>query len=142
MTIKQMSPEELKEWRKDLPPGRERAVVTKKPLVKPRAAEDLTIAGDEATFKTDDDFKPATPRESVDATEAVLLSSFFRNEVQFQQLVRTVRHMHPTLVAHMTDVEVGELAKRVYRDKLIEGIHRVYEAQGRGRELVHKVEGY
>ena len=138
--VRVATPEELKEWRKDLPKGKKRGVWTESTPSSPKS-EGFSSDGDEGSFVTEAP-KPALPGAAAAAGEALVLDSFMRDRDQFAQLVRMIRFSHPKETAHMTDGEIGEFAKTVYREKVRDATTRAYHLLGREKELQIKTGGY
>lgn len=88
------------------------------------------------------DFKRRTPKATAEAVAQQVLGSMLADRDKFALLVKTMRNIHGAKVEWMTDEQVAELARRVYREQAEAAATRVFNMEGRGRELVVNLDGY
>jgi hypothetical protein len=130
--VKALSPQELREWRRKLPKGWQRAVSPALSAPRPPAE----TVGDKAGALE----VPITRRQGpVEAHKQVLdgmRRNAFRSREDFQAAVRQLRKWSPGLIAHLTDEQAAQQLEDQWDRSVREAVQRVYRQRGRGDELV------
>jgi hypothetical protein len=131
--------DELKDWRARVAKrGHTREVYT----LQSRAPSGRALDGGDGAGMAVPAVTPMGPRATADERTSQLMKSMMATPESRAQLIRTMRHLHPKESAHLSDGQILELARKVYRQKQIESTNRVFANIGRGGELKIKTAGY
>jgi hypothetical protein len=85
--------------------------------------------------------KPVGPRQAAQDGATRVLGSMLADRKQFAQLVRTMRHTHPSETAHMSDEQIARFARNIYTERIRESTTRAFTKMGRGNELIVRASG-
>ena len=81
-----------------------------------------------------------SPKQAATEVETRILGSMLRNRDSFAVLVQTMRTVYGSRVQWMTDEQIAQFAREVYRDKVRESTTKAFRKK-RANELVIHVGG-
>jgi hypothetical protein len=139
-TTRYLTSDELREWRRTLPRGSQRAVAQgSRPY--PPAAEPLAD-GSGAVMSPPSRPPAATPRETFERTFDQIWGWAHKSKAEYLAMVKVLRAANPWQIAHLTDEQAAEMLEDGARKNVEAAVKRAFVKLGRGRELQIKVGGF
>jgi len=139
-SVRHLSQEELRDWRRNFPRGWQRASYTiqRSPDKSGEQVEMVDGAAQVPSVAP----KPSTPTESYEMAKAHYTKHMKRSRHDYQVMVRALRTTDPGLIDHLTDAQAAAQLESAWDRKIRASIERVYHRLGRERELQIKTGGF
>jgi hypothetical protein len=139
-TVRYLTGDELRKWRRTLPRGSQRAVAQgSRPY--PPAAEP-TADGSGAVMSPPSRLPAATPRETFERTFDQIWGWAHKSKDEYLAMVRVMRTANPWQIAHLTDEQAAAMLEDGARKNVEAAVKRTFHKLGRGRELQIKTGGW
>lgn len=81
--------------------------------------------------------KKLSPKEAAEEVETRMLGGMLRNRESFATLVQTMRHLYGPRVAWMTDEQIAQFARDIYREKVRESTTRAFMKRRADEMKIH-----
>ena len=137
-TARLVSKDELKDWRRRLPRGWQRAV--SKPRRGKHQPADAQIGGNAGVLEMPQ-YRPVPPAQAAAEVAEHLRLWATRSRDDFQVAVAAVRAQNPKLLEGLSDEQAMVMIQRTWEDAVRIAVAKVYNETGRGHELAIKIGG-